>query len=251
MKYFISFLLFFISVSPLFAQRIIKGKITDKETGEALPFATVLYTKMQGTVTNAEGFFSIEVDDSVKELQISYLGFEKQILRLQQDNNYYPIALKPAVESLGTVELTGKYVNPALVLLRKIVKRKKQNDYRKKLPRYSYTKYFKFLITADPDSVDAQIDSVFYNGKFQKTDSSLFAFKKEIADKDLYIMESVIKVNAESGEEKNKVIATRTAGLKNPMYELLALQVSNFHVYDDRYKFLIKKYLQRYFFITL
>ncbi len=222
---------------------MVKGVVLDAETGETLAFANVVSGKQSGTITNAEGQFYINVSDTIQALTISYIGYQKAVIPLQKGKEYYKISLQPAVESLGTVVISGKYVDPAIALMRRFLAKKSENDYRKRLKKYSFEKYYKFLVTADPDSIDASLDSVFVKGKFTKIDSSLYDFKKELADKDLFIMESVMKVNATSGVEKNKVIASRTAGLKNPMYELLALQVSNFNVYDDRYKFFIKDYL--------
>lgn len=238
--YFIA--LFFISIQ-FFGQKTIKGKLTDSETKEPLAFANLSITEDKGTVSDAEGFFSIKVPDEINEIEISYLGYETKILHLKPSKSYYAVELIPQAEALDVVVISGKYVNPAIALMKRIIKEKSNNDYRKKIKKYAFTKYYKFLVTANPDSIDGALDSIYYNGKFAKVDSSMYEAKKHLQDKDMFVMESVMKVNGENGTEKSKVIASRTAGFKNPMYELLAMQVSNQNVYDDNYKFLIKEYL--------
>lgn len=58
--------------------KIISGIITDSETGEALPYATIgIISKGKGTVTNEDGEFGLKItrdciDDS---LRVSYLGY--------------------------------------------------------------------------------------------------------------------------------------------------------------------------------
>lgn len=236
------FLILFLSLNSL-AQTTISGKIVDAETNEPLAFANILTSKTRGVISDAEGYFHVEIKKNQAQFEVSYIGYKKQSIAVLPNKAYYTIALKPAVESLETVVISGRYVNPAIALMKRIIKAKSKNDYRKKLKKYSFIKYYKFLVTTHPDSIDGRIDSIYYNGKFAKIDSSLYKFKEEFKDKDMFIMESVMKVNATSGIEKNKVIASRTAGFKNPMYELLALQVSNQNVYDDEYKFLIQSYL--------
>ena len=240
----ISFLLLFLFLSiTFFPQTTIKGTIKDSETGDTLAFANVIISKTEGTVTDAEGNFRIEINHKVTQFEISYIGYENKTIVVKPSKSYYAISLKPEAESLETVVISGKYVNPAIALMQKVIKQKSDNDYRKKLNKYSFIKYYKFLVTANRDSINAALDSIFHNGNFARIDSAMYNSKKYLKDKDMFVMESVMKVNGVFGVEKNKVIASRTAGFKNPMYEMLALQVSNQNVYDDNYKFLIKEYL--------
>ena len=242
MTKYIYLFLFFISFQ-IYGQRTIKGKLTDSETNVPLAFANLSVSDDEGTISNAEGFFNISVSENVKEIEITYIGYETKTIHLQPDKNYYNIQLEPQAETLDVLVISGKYVNPAIALMQRIIKEKPNNDYRKKIKKYSFTKYYKFLVTADSDSINGALDSIYHNGKFAKIDSSMYETKKHLEDKDMFLMESVLHVNTSNGIEKNNVIASRTAGFKNSMYELLAMQVSNQNVYDDNYKFLIKKYL--------
>lgn len=243
MKLIFSFAFVFFFLVNLTAQTSIKGIILDAETGEPLAFANIITSKTRGVISDAEGNFQMQIQPERKQFEVSYIGYQNKTIDIIHGKSFYRIDLEPAVESLGTVVISGKYVNPAIALMEQVIKAKPKNDYRKKLKKYSFIKYYKFLVTTHPDSIDGSLDSIFYNGKFAKIDSSQYKFKKRFQEKDLFVMESVMKVNATLGVEKNKVIASRTAGFKNPMYELLALQVSNQNIYDDHYKFLIQSYL--------
>jgi iron complex outermembrane receptor protein len=77
MKYL--FILFFILNGFLYPQQTIKGKIVDRETQHPLTKASVLLEgKNHGSISNADGTFSLttEKDDSL--ISISYVGYEKK-----------------------------------------------------------------------------------------------------------------------------------------------------------------------------
>ncbi len=232
----------FFSLS-LVAQKTIKGRVSDFDTNEPLAFANIIINDEKGTISDAEGFFVLQIDSNTKQFEVSYIGFEKIKIPLNKGQMFYNVKLKATSESLETVVLSGEYVNPAIAIIKEVIEKKQSNDYRKKNKKYSFVKYYKFLLTAEQDSIDPRLDSIFYDGKFAKIDSSQYKFKEELKEKDLFIMESITKVNGLNGTEKNKVVASRTAGFKNPMYEILALQTMNQNIYDANYKFLVKEYL--------
>ena len=62
-----------------FAQIDITGKVVDKETGEGLIGASVIIQGTTiGTITDANGNFSISVRSGEDVLIISFIGFEQQ-----------------------------------------------------------------------------------------------------------------------------------------------------------------------------
>lgn len=69
----------------------ISGQVLDAETGERLPFATVIWgtgNDLSGVSANEAGYFNIEDSfnsDQIR-LQASYVGYEKQALVLNLDN---------------------------------------------------------------------------------------------------------------------------------------------------------------------
>jgi len=225
------------------AQTNIKGKIIDAKTGEPLVFANVMINQNYGVVSDFEGFFNLTIPLNKSDFFVSFIGYEKQHITLDVQKTYYLIELKPVAEALDEVVIVGKYVNPAIDLVKRVIKQKKQNDYRKRIPEYRFTKYYKFLVSGDTTAIKSPFDTIMKNGKLVKIDSSLYKFKKELRQKDFFLMENIGKINVKNGKEKVKVVANRTAGLKNPMYELLAMQNASYNVYDDELTFLFKKIL--------
>lgn len=63
----------------------VTGKVLSEEDGEAVIGATVMVKGTNiGTVTDADGLFSLSnVPGSAKELEVSYVGMEAQIVRIQ------------------------------------------------------------------------------------------------------------------------------------------------------------------------
>ncbi|MBC9934865.1 SusC/RagA family TonB-linked outer membrane protein [Chitinophaga qingshengii] len=106
------------------AQRIVKGKVVDATSGEALPGVSVYAsnktigtaTGMEnvienisiGAITNEQGEFSLKLPDSlsVKQLTIGYMGYETKLLNLTASNNY-KVALSSAGKNLNEFVFTG------------------------------------------------------------------------------------------------------------------------------------------------
>ncbi len=83
-KKFIVLALSIVSIGQTWAQvgqGTLKGKILDKETGEALPFANVVLTlngnQVAGTQTDFDGKYTISsIPPGKYDLQVSYVGYQ-------------------------------------------------------------------------------------------------------------------------------------------------------------------------------
>jgi hypothetical protein len=77
-KYFLLFVIIASSSMQLFSQGIIKGKVIDGKTREALPFVSILILNTQkGTTTDEKGSFSItNTALGYFKLQASFVGYE-------------------------------------------------------------------------------------------------------------------------------------------------------------------------------
>ena len=78
---------------PEWKVKDISGTITDSETGEPLPFATIgIMSKGKGTVTNNNGEFGLKITrDCINDsLRVSYLGYYNRQIPVKQaiDNNF-------------------------------------------------------------------------------------------------------------------------------------------------------------------
>ncbi|RMG82066.1 MAG: SusC/RagA family protein, partial [Bacteroidetes bacterium] len=90
-----------------YAQRTIKGTVTDAETGEPLIGAYVLVKDGPGTATEFDGSFEITVPESAQTLTISYTGYQDQVIDLTQNpSNVIDVALSPG-ETLEEVVVIG------------------------------------------------------------------------------------------------------------------------------------------------
>lgn len=99
-------------VATTFAQeRIITGVVKDGEfQGEPLMGATVATSntkETKGTVTEADGKFSLTIQPDVKELEVSYMGYTSQTVVLLPDVNHYTVTLHFADKSLAEFVVTG------------------------------------------------------------------------------------------------------------------------------------------------
>jgi len=84
------------------------AKVFDKDTGEAIPYATIETGKNQGLITNEEGEFTFQLDQ-VKQPQdsiyISYMGYETKGIFLEA-KEYLEISLSPKIFELKEVFLS-------------------------------------------------------------------------------------------------------------------------------------------------
>lgn len=105
------------------AVKVISGFVSDSISGERLIGAGVyLPSEKNGTITNAEGFFSLKVQCDTCILQITYVGFTPQYLRvyasdkskkeikLSSLNILTPIEVTQNREQEGIMSKTGDYI---------------------------------------------------------------------------------------------------------------------------------------------
>lgn len=77
------------------AQRTVKGKVSDAETGEGLIGATVsVVGTTRGGNTDIDGNYSVEVPNGATQLRIAYTGYAEQVVDLGA-SNMVDVALKP------------------------------------------------------------------------------------------------------------------------------------------------------------
>ena len=230
---------FFLFTISCFSQHTISGVLIDSNTSESLPFATILSNYNQGVITDIDGKFILKSPEEISEIRISYIGYETKKVQVDKNTSYIKIELIQNIESLNEVVITNKE-NPALRIIRNAIKNKKKNNIEQSLNTFKFKAYNKLLVTADPDSISGEIDTIYKLNKgvreIVKVDSTNYEFKKEIDRHHLYMTEKISEHTFEIGKKKKEtILASRMAGLKQPIYELLAVTIQDFSFYDETY----------------
>jgi iron complex outermembrane receptor protein len=104
---FIALLSLWIALTPAFGQVILRGVVQDATDGSALPGANVMVPGTRfGTVSDAEGRFSLRIEKSQPEwsIRVSYVGYQSSELRIN------PNATEEVVIQLQRSELLGQEV---------------------------------------------------------------------------------------------------------------------------------------------
>lgn len=235
MKYFV-FLLFLISASVQ-AQIEMHGKVIDANTKKPLPFASI-FSPNSFTVADFDGNYLVSNLNKNDSITVSYVGYESLKLVVKSKRSV-DFKLSPLSEKLKEVAI-GK--NPANQIIFRTIAAKNHNNPEKKLNSFQFKVYNKLVITANPDSINGTLDSIFVTRqgvrKFVKLDSTDLIFKKIINKQHIYQTEKISKVQFDGFYRKETVEATKMAGFKKPIYELIGLKLQSFSIYDDKYDLL-------------
>lgn len=135
------------------AQKVIKGTVTDAETGETLPSTNIsIERSYRGTITNADGRYSLSIADSLlpARLRVRFLGYETQYRTITHaSGEVQNFRLQPAVQQLGEIVVTGE--DPAVRIMREVIRRKQ--IWRAKLESYKAEAYTRQTLSNDTSIV--------------------------------------------------------------------------------------------------
>lgn len=97
----------FITSTTLFAQRTITGTVTDSEDGQPLPGVNVIVQgTATGSITSADGTYSLEVPDGDISLQFSFIGYEILVVPVGT-STVIDAVLEPAAYEMDEVVVTA------------------------------------------------------------------------------------------------------------------------------------------------
>ncbi len=241
---------FFLGLFSALTQTKVSGYVFD-EFNKPIPFANVLFKgSTQGTITNENGKFYLESDQTWNTLLVSFIGYETLEVTLTKKVNYdLKFILKEEAAQLNQVLIVSgkqpKKNNPAIDILRKIWEHKRENGlYQYK--QYQYNKYEK--VEFDLNTIDsALIKSKLFKGMefvFEEVDTSnvtgktyLPMFINEAAstvygDNNLKKIKEVLRGNKNSGFSDNQIIIDFIADL-----------YPDFNIYDNYLKFFDKSFV--------
>ena len=114
------FLIFFLCCFSLFGQKVISGRVINKETKEPLAYATIQFKDGSHLLTNIDGSFELEPAKKKETISVSYVGFQTLKLKVNQATQFLQIELTPRTEQLETVVISSK-TNPANKLIRRAI----------------------------------------------------------------------------------------------------------------------------------
>lgn len=112
---FYTFILTLITLNSFSQEKVINGEIKDAESKTHLQYANVgIKNKSLGTVSNADGKFSLKVNELINEndsVSFSYIGYKTKTISVSSLNLFNNIIeLEPNIEQLK--EVIVKFVKP-------------------------------------------------------------------------------------------------------------------------------------------
>jgi len=125
----------------------LEGIITDQETGEVLPYASVYVSGTnRGTVTNLDGKFILKLKPGNHTLKLRYIGYKSDSISVQIPfSGRLGLELKKQSIVLAEVVITAGE-DPAYRIIRQAIARKKEN--KKGLNNFKYDAYSKKVMTS-------------------------------------------------------------------------------------------------------
>jgi hypothetical protein len=213
------------------AQVVIQGQVRDRDSRQALPFASVVDAQTGlGTMTDIDGNFRLRVKNVPATIFITYVGYEPhewQVIDLKPVD----ISLKPLAVKLQEVTFRPGE-SPADLLMKRLVGRKDTLN-PKSLPEWQCKVYQRMVMGVTQDSFDVRVDT----NALGEIDSSGIEAKEFLERSHLFLNESVTERSYKRpGKYYDEVQASRTSGLKNPILSSLSTQLQSLSFYEDDFQ---------------
>lgn len=237
MKTKILLLLFFaFTVSLLTAQNTkIWGTVTEKKTGDPVPYANIVYSgSFIGTTSDINGKFSFSTAKPSKTIEISAIGYKKQVVAIVlNQTNKIDFELEEEVFTIAEIEVTPGE-NPANKLMRNVFDNKNANN-PALMPSWKSRIYAKTEI--DLKNVSRELG----NKKALKQFEFVFNYLDSIGNEGktflpVFFTETVSNFyhDAETGRNREEIIANKTSGIKTDIFsQLTGKYYENTNLYDN------------------
>lgn len=248
-KYIVLFFFFCFGSLSVLAQTKVSGYVFD-EYDLPVAYANIIFKgTSKGTITDENGKFYLESDDSHDTLEVSFLSYETQVITLEKRVNYnLKFVLKEAVAALEEVVIVSgrqpKKNNPAIDILRKIWANKRSNGL-KQYKQYQYDKYEK--VEFDLNTIDSSvIKSKLFRGMefvFDQVDTSKVTGKTYLP---MFINEKSSEVYGDNITKQNREIlkGNKNSGFSNNqvIIDFVDDLYSDYDVYNNYLKFFDKSF---------
>lgn len=242
-------ILFLFIVQYSVSQTKVGGIVVD-ESGEPVSFANVLFKdSSEGTITNDNGRFYMESENTYTTLLVSFIGYETKEITLTTKVTYnMNVVLTESSEQLDEVVVyfgkTDKKNNPAIDILKKIWAKKRKNGVHM-FKQYQFDKYEK--VEFDLNTIDsALMKSRVFRGLefvFNDLDTSRITGKTYLP---IFLNETFSKVygNNETAMVKEDVLGSKNSGFSNNQAIIAFIEdlYSDYDIYNNYLKFFDKSF---------
>lgn len=217
----------------LFSQRVFRfsGVVRDA-VGKPLPFASVSIDQARyGTLTNAQGVFSIALPDGKHEAVISYIGYKRMIDNI---NLQAPVSREYTLQEeelvLEEVFITSDGKDPAYAIIRQAIENKPINE--NPFERFSYQVYTKTVFKFQEDY---DLDSLMRLGKlFGGSDEDMPDTSSRASDI-LFLSETISEVFLQQPNQAKEIIKSSRISGNSEQFSILGGLVNRYDPYQNRF----------------
>ncbi len=252
MKRVLAFLLFTIgtAISCVAQPYTIEGRVIDKNTGASLAFVNAIVTgnPQIGTTADIDGTFKITSSSRITSLSFTYVGYKDLIIAIHDTGiviKHLVVKLEELAYQLNEVKILPG-VNPALRIIQRAIDNRDKNN-PEKVHSFTYASYNKMYSTADmkapADSINS-LDSIKIKQAADTSKKHKGGLSNFLRKQYIFLTESVSKRRfLYPNHNYEEIIASRTSGLKESPFALLANQLQSFSFYQDNIEILGESYL--------
>lgn len=209
-KFHLLFIGFFVAGQAFAQTTTVKGRITDADTGEPVPYVSVVFKNTQiGTLSDTLGNYKLVSKNKIDSINFSAVGYFSQTFKvLPLKVMDLPVQLKSDMVKLSQVDVKPDD-GPVRRLLHDMIEHKKQNN-PDKYERESYRKYSKWEYHL------MNVGKKMIQSKAFRNDKSLF---KTDADNSkylpIYFSEQIVYNQFQRNplRQKSTVLADKTSGV--------------------------------------
>ena len=243
-------LILILSFGYSYAQTKVSGYVFD-EANEPVAFATILFKgSIEGTITDENGKFYLESKKNWSQLVVSFIRYENLEIELSKKVTFnLKLVIKEETNTLNEVVIAvgkqPKKNNPAIAILEKIWKKRRQNGL-KKFNQYNYKKYEK--VEFDLNTIDSTFkEKGLFRGMqfvFKNIDTSAITGKTYLP---IFLNESVSEVFGDNtlNKEKETIRGNKNTGFSNnqAIINFIDDLYNDYNIYDNYIKLFYKSFV--------
>lgn len=252
---FLVFLLCWVGMGSAYAQLTqVQGRVLDANTGEAIPFASVLFTGSSvGTTTDFDGYYTLKSAQAFDSISFSYIGYQKITLAIQPGTSQQlnvkltdnAISLREVVVTPGRRKRTD---DPAYPIMEKVLEHKEKHN-KNSLQAYEYEVYNK--VELDLQRLPDRLQKQKVVQKVQATFDSVHDYRNDSGEKLLpvFLSESISRFHARKNPDltQENILQTnmRGIGLEDGSFlsQLVGASFQEYNFYENWLNILEKQFV--------